>query len=384
MANKPKVTSQAGTSAGTSTGVQSGTQTGTQAQTGEQNPFAPAVGNLKDILAKAKAIGNDGTFNPTFSNNTVGGLNALGDLGRTPSAAATALQPVVQGSGQGYQTGLGALQQTAGGGLIGGNQYLDGVLKNANQKTADSVNAQFSNAGRYGSGAQTTALTDQIGRQNTEALSNQYNIERQNQLGAAGTLSSQGLQGAQAASGIDAAKQGQVGLQIQAGQGQDQIADAKRLAPYQASLAEAGLSNPIAALGSSTTGTAKTTGKTGGTTGGTTSGTTTGSGSEVQQSNPLTTGLGLGISALSLFSDERMKENVREVGKTHDGQKIYSYNYKGSPTPTMGLLAHQVEKKHPEAVSEHGGMKAVNYREATKDAARGKVKKPSLMGKMAG
>lgn len=69
------------------------------------------------------------------------------------------------------------------------------------------------------------------------------------------------------------------------------------------------------------------------------------------------------------FSDRRLKENIREVGKTFDGQTIYSYNFKGSPKTEIGLMAQEVEKKHPEAVGLAGGYKTVRYDKATDDAA---------------
>lgn len=76
--------------------------------------------------------------------------------------------------------------------------------------------------------------------------------------------------------------------------------------------------------------------------------------------------IGAGASAMS---DERLKENKRVVGKTFDGQPIYSYNFKGDNVTHLGLLAQEVEKSHPEAVGERDGWKTVNYDEATKDSA---------------
>lgn len=76
-------------------------------------------------------------------------------------------------------------------------------------------------------------------------------------------------------------------------------------------------------------------------------------------------------SALSVFSDERMKENVKKVGSTDDGQPIYSFNYKGGGPTVLGLLAQETEKTKPEAVSVDpaSGMKKVDYGVATEDAA---------------
>lgn len=85
---------------------------------------------------------------------------------------------------------------------------------------------------------------------------------------------------------------------------------------------------------------------------------------------PLTGGGSLGGNFLSSFSDERLKENIEDVGVTHDGQTIYKYNYKGDPKTHIGLLAQEVEQVHPESVGQVAGFKVVNYDTATKDAVR--------------
>ena len=71
----------------------------------------------------------------------------------------------------------------------------------------------------------------------------------------------------------------------------------------------------------------------------------------------------------SFFSDKRLKENVHQVGETFDGQPIYRYNYKGQRGTQIGLIAQDVERKHPEAVGLAGGYKTVDYDRATEDAA---------------
>ena len=73
--------------------------------------------------------------------------------------------------------------------------------------------------------------------------------------------------------------------------------------------------------------------------------------------------------AMGGFSDKRLKENIKPIGKTFDGQNIYSYNFKGEPTTEIGLLAQEVEKHHPEAVGLAGGYKTVRYDKATEDAS---------------
>lgn len=73
--------------------------------------------------------------------------------------------------------------------------------------------------------------------------------------------------------------------------------------------------------------------------------------------------LGFG-SNLLMASDRRVKENIKKVGKTDDGQQIYSYRYKSGGPIQMGLMAQDVEKKRPDAVTEVGGIKMVNYGKA--------------------
>jgi hypothetical protein len=71
----------------------------------------------------------------------------------------------------------------------------------------------------------------------------------------------------------------------------------------------------------------------------------------------------------SFFSDERLKEDVEPIGKTFDGQQIVRFKYKGEPGTRIGLVAQDVEKRHPEAVGLAGGYKTVDYDKATDEAA---------------
>lgn len=76
----------------------------------------------------------------------------------------------------------------------------------------------------------------------------------------------------------------------------------------------------------------------------------------------LSTLLGVGSLAASVFSDERLKENIKPVGKLDDGLTVYKYNYKtGGPT-VLGVMAQEVEKKNKAALGpEVDGFKTVNY-----------------------
>jgi hypothetical protein len=87
---------------------------------------------------------------------------------------------------------------------------------------------------------------------------------------------------------------------------------------------------------------------------------------QLQQQNALMGGLfGLGAAGVYKYSDKRLKKNIKKIGKTNDGQNLYSYKYKGSDEPQIGLMAQEVAKKKPEAVAvTPSGFLAVNYDKA--------------------
>lgn len=229
--------------------------TKTESQT--RDPWAPAQPVLQDVLANAQKYGNDsGMFTPTFSGNTTGGVAALGNL--RPDNQAGILPGLINRTNQGYGVGNDALMQTASGGMLGGNPYLDAVLQNSTSRAADAVNAQFAGAGRYGSGAHTGILSDRLGAIETNARMQDYNTERQNQLNAAGILNNDAARAAGFATQADAANMQGIQNQIQAGALQDQMDTAVRTAPLNATQWMAGLSQPIASLGGTQTGTSTT------------------------------------------------------------------------------------------------------------------------------
>jgi hypothetical protein len=72
--------------------------------------------------------------------------------------------------------------------------------------------------------------------------------------------------------------------------------------------------------------------------------------------------LGFGLQAAPLmFSDRRLKTDIKKVGKTDDGLSIFTYRYKAGGPTQMGVMAQEVEKVRPEAVREVAGFKAVDY-----------------------
>lgn len=74
--------------------------------------------------------------------------------------------------------------------------------------------------------------------------------------------------------------------------------------------------------------------------------------------------LGFGAKLIA-YSDRRLKEDIRKVDETGDDIGIYSYRYKGGGPLRLGLIAQDVEKKKPEAVSRDArGYRRVDYRKA--------------------
>ena len=66
------------------------------------------------------------------------------------------------------------------------NPYLDSMYDQAAGKVSNSVNTNFSQAGRYGSGAHTTALTEGLGDMATNMYGNAYGQDQANRMQAIG------------------------------------------------------------------------------------------------------------------------------------------------------------------------------------------------------
>jgi hypothetical protein len=67
------------------------------------------------------------------------------------------------------------------------------------------------------------------------------------------------------------------------------------------------------------------------------------------------------IAAPFVGSDIRIKENIEPEGATWKGLQIYAFNYIGDSTPRRGVMAQEVEKVRPDAVTTIDGIKHVNY-----------------------
>jgi hypothetical protein len=85
--------------------------------------------------------------------------------------------------------------------------------------------------------------------------------------------------------------------------------------------------------------------------------------SELQASQAKMGGLfGLLSGGIGLLSDRRAKRNITRVGVLDNGLPVYSYQYKGSNDWHIGLIADEVEKVKPEAVTiGSDGLSRVRY-----------------------
>jgi hypothetical protein len=79
-------------------------------------------------------------------------------------------------------------------------------------------------------------------------------------------------------------------------------------------------------------------------------------------------GAGAQLWGMSMLSDERLKENIKPIGKSENGHNLYTWDWNdkakelGVNTPTIGVLAQEVKKYMPEAVIEdENGYYKVNY-----------------------
>jgi hypothetical protein len=251
------------------------------------------------------------------------------------------------------------------------------------EDASSAANAQFSSAGRYGSGAHAGALGKELGGIQTQARLADYYKQQENQLAANQALSNvaqlRGGIGQQGVSNIygagDALTKNYMASQLapqtlqelgaQRMQYNQNALDLARETPWRNVSNLANISAMIGGMGGSSSGTNV----------GYKNERTSGGGNGVLGSimGGASTGLSFlrnmgGLGALGgLFSDERLKEEIEPVGKTFDGQNIYSYRYKAGGPKMFGLMAQEVLQHKPEAVSQdpESGYLLVDYGKAT-------------------
>ena len=366
-------------------------------------PWAATQPALDSILANVGAMAGSvplstaetGALDTLAANAAAGNPYAgrLGSLASDLLAGGPDRSGLVNDAYARLQSQLGA---TAAGDYLdpARNPFFNQTTQAIANDVQNRLGGMYAGAGRDPAGAASFGgeLGQRIAAGTAPVFANLYNTERQNQLNAANQLYGAGSQTANLLAGFDRAAMANRQAGIAAadaalnaqnyGANQALAVEAQRRGIPLNTLAQlANIVTPIARLGSTTEGTQTTTSK--------------------QDFNPLSllplftgrgagagggfgsvaSGIGSGIgSALSgfgsaassilgalpfLFSDARMKEDLVQVGSLHDGTPVYSYSYIGDPTPRIGLLAQDVERRRPDAVTEIGGRKAVDYRKAT-------------------
>lgn len=342
-----------------------GSTSQTTNQSSQTQPWTPAIPMLTNILGQlgnvpltptggqssaVNAINSAVAGMPNFGGQGINSVNGLFNSNTSPQqgmisnaygSAANALMPMLS---SGYTNPMT-------------NPNLGAALSTLNQDITNQIGGQFAAAGRpLGTNAAgTQALARGLGQGEAGLLANEFNTLSGNQLAAANALP--GLAGS-AAGGMTAQQQAQYGnwlqgmqaagmipgLLTQPGTSQLTAANLMEELPFMNIQGIEQLGLPIAGLGAESSGTSTTT----------------------QQSPWWTTALGLGLLGTSLMpSDERIKDDIEQVGMLYDATPVYSYRYKGDHRPQIGVMAQDVEKRRPDAVHEIGGVKLVDYGKAT-------------------
>lgn len=336
----------------------------TKETTTKAEPYGPSEPYLQDIMNEAASLYASGTGMQYYPGSTVVPMS-----GQTEASLAGQ-----ENLGYGMMGGSPLYSQSAdimsgyAGGLApstfaGGQSLADYRDVLANQ-AMESVQDQFAGMGRTGASPQAQAAVAQQFNQAYVPTALQFReaeLGRQQQANALGQA--QQLQAAGMLPGIQQAMDqrammgtnllGNVGQQREGYAGQYLQEDLQRyqfeqMAPYQRLQQYTGTILPIAGQFPMTTMTQPVpkynalTGALGGAMSGAQMGASFG--------NPM---LGaLGGAALGFFSDRRLKESYRVVGKSPSGINIYQFKYKGSDDIYEGVMADEVPYAAYE--NEHG------------------------------
>ena len=301
---------------------------GKQKSTSVSQPWAPAQPYLKEGMGWLKDLYSRGGMTMDYSGDWVADM--------TPDQLA-AIQNITGTAGVNNDALRGVAGSLAG--LADGSaqaNHWDTIANDTMRRIMPGINSSFAGSGMTGS----TLHQDNLSRGMSEGLASAHAGYQdqmiQQQLGATGALG--GVLG-QIMGNNQAALSAQDRIQAQEQNELDsqyqnsllgQNADFDALSNYLSVI------SGIAGLGGQTSGT------------------------QSQSAG----GMGVlgGIAGIaSMFSDRRLKEGVKRIGQTDDGLPIYTYRYRGSDQVHMGVMAQDVAKVRPDAVSERLGYLAVDY-----------------------
>lgn len=229
--------------------------------------------------------------------------------------------------------------------LNAGNPYFQGMMQNVSNAITPMVDAKFEASGRYGGGAHKQALADALANAGTQAAYQNFGDERANQTRMAAFAPEIGnidYQNIAALSDVGAARENLAQAKINE--------DIERynfgqMEPYT----RLGLYNNFIQGNYGGTGTAQT----------------TGTGYQRSGSNTAGTaiaGIGTALKAFQLFSDRRLKRNIKKIGVLPNGVNLYRWTYIWGEK-AVGVMADEVKKIKPSAVRNVGGYDMVDYAE---------------------
>jgi hypothetical protein len=292
----------------------------------ENKPPKWATPLFQQSASEAQKIYDSGAGGNVYQGETVAGLGDTTKQGiaGVQSAAAGFNNPAVANN----------LTDWASGKNVMSNPYFESALTGQLNNAADQVQSRFSGSGRYGSGANTNALTNTLGNIRAGALSNQYNQDVNNMFTAGNALTNW--------------NQGNIGAQqavTNAGQLEDQARQAQLTADFTKWQSED--MQPWTRLGLLQSAAAGSAGNYG-----------TNTQTVSQPFNALQ-----GVGALgSLFtkSDARLKTGIKPIG-VKNGHTIYEWRYIGSTMRYRGVMAQDVIDIKPSAVIVQNGFYAVDY-----------------------
>lgn len=379
----------------------------------ETNPWEKTIGPLGNIIGQLNRQIPKAGLNQS-ENSALGMLSANAQQGNPYAPQIGMLANELLSGGQdrtgmvsgAYDSLKTSLQPFASGQYVdpASNPALRGYLDVARNDATNAIRSQFAAAGRDFSGAEVNTLGRGITAAEAPILANAYENERSRQMGAIGSLYSGGVGAAQALSGLDQTalgnKQAGIGASSSALQARDSGANQilaieaqRRGIPMQNLGMLSNMLIPMAGLGGTSNSTQTTTseqeqplgqqilggaiggagllGQMGafGPTGWLLSGAGAGAGAAGAGAGAAG-GLSSMLPFLAMMSDRKLKKDIAQVGQLFDGTPVYRYRLIGNPAMQIGLMADEIERFAPHAVSDVGDYKAVNYELATDRAMR--------------
>ncbi|AQX20361.1 tail fiber domain-containing protein [Bartonella sp. WD16.2] len=317
-----------------------------QVQTTTQTNAPPiwAQGILQQASSDALDLYNQGIGGNVYEGDRHAGLsdatlNAIQGLG---NAANQFNNPTINQWLNSPTQSQQNLSTMASGGWIGNNSKFNDALDNALSKTSDAVNQSMAGAGRYGSGAHTGVLTDELGALATNAAAQQYNQDVLNMMNANQMIDKATHNQINAANNF---YQGQSNAQsnaLKGGMVQDannqHALDVEREKWMEQDNQAWNRLEQLLKVGTTAAGNY---------------GTQTGQSVTVPSvtKDPLRDArqvLGL-IGGIMGLSDARVKDNIVSVGEKN-GYPLYEFNYKGDPQRYRGVIAQDLMRLKPDAV----------------------------------